>query len=90
MKHSTFNALAPRLRSVVAAIATGRPAKQLAGELGISYASFCTYRKMAYAQLGVHSAVEAANAVTGNIEQRTANTERRIKIHARSVVAANR
>lgn len=58
-------ALPPRLRRVVEAIATGRPAKQLAGELGLSYHSFDTYRKEAYAQLGIHSAVEAANLVNG-------------------------
>lgn len=51
--------LTTRQRQVLAGIASGRPHKQIADEMGISYQTFCTHRKDVYKRLGIHSETEA-------------------------------
>lgn len=64
MKHKNVK-LSPRLQRVWHAIASGKPGKQAAEELGLTYASFRTYTRELYLKLGVHSQVEAVNRLTG-------------------------
>jgi DNA-binding NarL/FixJ family response regulator len=55
--------LPPRLLKVVQGIATGKPHKQVAVDLGISYNTLRSYRQEAYKLLGVNSEIEAVNAI---------------------------
>lgn len=51
--------VSPRLRQVWLGIASGKPHKQVASEMGISDSSFATYRKILYKRIHAHSKVEA-------------------------------
>jgi DNA-binding NarL/FixJ family response regulator len=65
--------LSPRLREVLAGIASGRPHKQVADEMGLTYATFQTYRKRLYVSLGIHSEVEATRMAVGLAGQKGTN-----------------
>ena len=54
--------LTPRQREVLKALATGRPRKQLADELGVTHNTLRIHCQQIYARLQIHSAVEAVRA----------------------------
>lgn len=45
---------------MLAGIASGRPLRQVADEMGISIQTFTTHRREVYRKLNVHTAVQAA------------------------------
>lgn len=51
--------LTPRQREVLKAIASVKPPKQAADDLGITWHTFRTHRKNIYERLGIHSLAEA-------------------------------
>jgi two-component system, LuxR family, response regulator FixJ len=51
--------LSPRQRAVLRAIAECKPTKNIADELGVSYATVKVHRVQLYARLGIHSNGEA-------------------------------
>lgn len=55
--------LPPRYLKVLRGIATGKPRKEVADDSGVSLAAVQTYLRDAYRLLGVHSQVQAINAL---------------------------
>lgn len=51
--------LSPRQREVLRAIAQCKPTKNIADDLGVSYATVKMHRRLLYASLGIHSNGEA-------------------------------
>lgn len=62
--------LTPRQREVLAGIASGRPRKQVADEMGISYATFKTHCVAVYQRLKINTTVEATRvAIAAGLTQ---------------------
>jgi DNA-binding NarL/FixJ family response regulator len=55
---ATFEGLTRKQLEVALAMVTGRPAKELAFELGISLATFECHKYAMYRRLGIHSGLE--------------------------------